>query len=95
MPAQPSAPPRPAATPPPQPSAAAAPRVAPGFVVQLGMFSSVENAQAMREKLEAQGIPVFLETRVVIGPFRNRIEADAAHTKLKAMGVRGVIVQRK
>jgi cell division protein FtsN len=69
--------------------------ITPGFVVQLGLFNTVENAQALRARLEAQGIPVFLETRVVVGPFRDRAEADAAQAKLKALGVAGVVAQRK
>jgi DedD protein len=59
------------------------------------MFSSIENAQALLERLKAQGVPAYLETRVVVGPFRDRAEADAAHRKLQAEGVSGVIAQRK
>ena len=79
-------------------SAARAPAALPpatGFVVQLGMFTSVENAQAMLERLKAQNVPAYLETRVVVGPFRDRAEADAAQRKLQAGGVSGVIAQRK
>jgi cell division septation protein DedD len=76
---------------------AAAPPLEPrqGFVVQLGVFTTVENAQSLQSKLKEQGIPVFLETRVVVGPFRDRAEAEAAQRKLKELGVGGVIVQRK
>jgi cell division septation protein DedD len=66
-----------------------------GFVVQLGMFTTVENAQALHTRLRQQGIPAFLETRVVVGPFRDRAEADAAQRKLKELGASGVIVERK
>jgi len=66
-----------------------------GFVVQLGVFTTVENAQALQARLKEQGMPAFLETRVVVGPFRDRAEADAAQHKLKALGVSGVIVQGK
>ena len=59
------------------------------------MFTTVENAQSLQTKLKEQGIPAFLETRVVVGPFRDRAEADAAQRKLKELGVGGVIVQRK
>lgn len=87
----------------PKPAAAARPGrppraaadITPGFVVQLGLFNTVENAQALRARLEGQGIPVFLETRVVVGPFRDRAEADAAQAKLKALGIAGVVAQRK
>jgi cell division septation protein DedD len=50
------------------------------------MFTTVENAQALQAKLREQGIPAFLETRVVVGPFRDRAEADAAQRKLKELG---------
>jgi cell division protein FtsN len=66
-----------------------------GFVVQLGVFTTVENAQSLQNRLREQGIPVFLETRVVVGPFRDRAEAEAAQRKLEELGVGGVIVQRK
>jgi DedD protein len=67
----------------------------PGYVIQLGMFTSVDNAQTLLERLKAQGVPAYLETRVVVGPFRDRAEADAAQRKLHAGGVNGVIAQRK
>jgi DedD protein len=92
--------PGPARSAPPPPMPAAAPDSVrlpstPGYVVQLGMFSSVDNAQALLERLKAQGVPAYLETRVVVGPFRDRAEADAAQRKLQAGGVLGVIAQRK
>ena len=79
----------------PPPAAIPAVEARQGFVVQLGMFTTVENAQSLQAKLKEQGIPAFLETRVVVGPFRDRAEADAAQRKLKELGVGGVIVQRK
>jgi cell division septation protein DedD len=66
-----------------------------GFVVQTGVFSSHENAVALQSKLQEQGIPSFLETRVVVGPFRNRAEADAATKRLRALGLSGLVSQRK
>ena len=77
----------------PRTAAPAEPRQ--GFVVQLGLFTSVENAQSLYARLKQQGIPAFLETRVVVGPFRDHAEADAAQRKLRALGVSGVIVQRE
>jgi DedD protein len=77
---------------PPRATAPAEPRQ--GFVVQLGLFTSIENAQSLHARLKQQGIPAFLETRVVVGPFRDRAEADAAQRKLRALGVSGVISQR-
>lgn len=88
--------PPPTAAPAAAPPRTAAPLLpAPAFVVQLGMFSSVDNAQSLLERLRAQGVPAYLETRVVVGPFRDRAEAEAAQRKLQATGVSGVIAQRK
>jgi DedD protein len=100
-PVQAAKPPSPAATPAAPSTAASAPTVAlgpaptPGYVVQLGMFTNVENAQGLLERLKSQGVPAYLETRVVVGPFRDKAEADAAQRKLQAGGISGVIAQRK
>jgi DedD protein len=77
------------------PTAAPLPERIKGFVVQMGVFTSTQNAQALEAKLREQGIPVFTETRVVVGPFRNRVEADAARKKLKAMGLQGLVAERR
>jgi DedD protein len=77
------------------PAAAPAPEPIKGFVVQTGVFTSTQNAQALEAKLREQGIPVFTETRVVAGPFHTRGEADAARKKLKAMGLRGLVAKRR
>lgn len=67
----------------------------PGYVVQLGVFSSVEHAQSWQSKLKEQGIPTTLETRVIVGPFQDRAEAEVARKKLKMLGVSGLVAQRK
>jgi cell division protein FtsN len=64
-------------------------------VVQTGVFSSHENAVALRDKLQEQGIPSLLETRVVVGPFRNRAEATAATKRLRELGLSGLVSERK
>lgn len=56
------------------------------YVLQLGMFNNVTNAEEMRAKLEANGIPTQLEIRVQVGPFPTRKEAEAASSRLKALG---------
>jgi DedD protein len=75
-----------------------------GFVVQLGAFSNVTNAQELHQRLKAQGIHSYSEplktaqgdkTRVRAGPFASREEAEKALAKLKAMGVNGVVVENK
>lgn len=57
------------------------------FGVQLGVFNSVANAENLRRKMQAQGVPVIVESRVHIGPFATQAEADQARAKLKAMGI--------
>lgn len=90
-PAQAAAPARQAATPATEPVKAAA---AKEFVVQLGVFSDMENAKQLQAKLAEHGIPSHTETRVQIGPFKTRAEADQAREKLKTLGLSGVIAPR-
>ena len=66
-----------------------------GFVVQVGVFTTIDSAQALHAKLKEAGMPAFLETRLVVGPFRDRAEAEAARRRLNEIGVSGVIVQRR
>jgi cell division septation protein DedD len=63
--------------------------------VQTGVFSSTENALALQARLKDQGIPAFVETRVVVGPFRNRAEAEAAKKRLRELGLQGLVSERK
>ncbi len=57
------------------------------FGVQLGVFNTVANAENLRQKMQAQGVPVVFEARVHVGPFATRAEADEARAKLKALGI--------
>jgi DedD protein len=60
--------------------------------LQAGVFMQAANAQALKSTLEAQGLPVYIESRVHIGPFRDRKEAERMREKLKEMGVSTVLV---
>lgn len=63
------------------------------FALQAGVFSTQKNAEDLRARLELAGIPAQIETRVVVGPFRSRTEAEQAQSKLKALGLaRGQLV---
>lgn len=63
------------------------------FLLQLGVFSNRQNAEALHERLKQAGIPVQLETRVQVGPFSSREEAWRAQEKLRALGVeQGMLV---
>jgi cell division protein FtsN len=46
----------------------------------------------VQAKLSAQGIPSTAQTRVVVGPFSDRAEADAVIKRLKELGLQGVVV---
>lgn len=64
-----------------------------GFVVQMGVFANVGNAQQLHEKLVKAGIPAQIEARVQIGPFTSREQADLARSKMREMGLdAGVVV---
>jgi DedD protein len=82
-------PPAPAASIPAAPAKplAQALRTPPRFVVQMGVFNNLANAEELRAKLELNGIPAQIEARVQVGPFATREEADAAREKLRALGL--------
>ncbi|GAA5171291.1 SPOR domain-containing protein [Viridibacterium curvum] len=61
----------------------------PAFLVQAGVFANYSNAEELRNKLVAAGIPAQIESRVQIGPFANKQEAAAAQQKLRALGLDG------
>lgn len=62
-------------------------KVGGSFVVQLGVFSSTENAEDLRGKLQQAGIVAKLETRVQVGPFASREDALRAQERLRKLGL--------
>ena len=59
------------------------------FRVAVGSFSNPQNALRLAQKLEDAGYPVRLEpigrlTRVVVGPYAERAQAEAAYQALGA-----------
>jgi DedD protein len=77
---------------PPRPAEPAPPRLFAGFLLQAGVFSSVQRAEELHAKLTLSGVQSTLETRVQVGPFRTRKEAEAAQAKLKELGVQTILV---
>ena len=73
---------------------AAKPAPVPGkaYVVQVGVFMSPANARALQQQLARAGIPAHTETRVQLGPFQDRREAETALAKVKKLGVDAVLV---
>ena len=81
-----------------QAAAAAALRSPPGAKpprgphLQAGVFLQPSNAQSFKSNLEAQGLPVYIESRVHVGPFRDRKEAERVREQLREMGVSTVLI---
>jgi DedD protein len=57
-----------------------------GYLLQVGVFTSLDNAEALRARLEGLGIPARMESRVVMGPFPNQAAARAAQARLREAG---------
>ncbi len=66
------------------------PRLLSGISLQAGVFADPRRAEEVHARLLQEGIPATLETRVLVGPFSNRTEADAARAKMAAMGIDSV-----
>lgn len=79
-------------TPPPPAPAPTSQPPAKGYAVQLGVFSNPANATQMQEKLAQHGIKSYTETKLNVGPFRNKAEAEEALTKLRGLGISAVVV---
>jgi DedD protein len=65
------------------------------FEVQVGVFTDMENAKQLQAKLAEHGIPSHTETKLQVGPFNTKAEADAAREKLKALGIGAAVVPGK
>ncbi len=56
------------------------------YVLQVGGFMDPAAAEALRARLAQSGLPVQLESRVVVGPFADRREALATQSRLREQG---------
>ncbi len=65
-----------------------------GFIVQLGVFADPVNARELVERLNKIGVKARMETRVQVGPFRNREEAEKARAEIARLGVKGVVATK-
>ncbi|MCQ4144868.1 SPOR domain-containing protein [Vogesella sp. AC12] len=63
-----------------------------GYQVQLGLFSSPDNAEKLVADLKKRGITARTETRVQLGPFRTRAEAEEAMQRLRALGYQPLLI---
>jgi len=82
--------------------ASAAQASAPRFVVQVGAFNEVQRMRDARAKVEKLGYKTYItevdsatgkRTRVRLGPFASREEAEAAAAKVKTVGLPANIYQ--
>ncbi|MDR3428558.1 MULTISPECIES: SPOR domain-containing protein [Silvimonas] len=62
-----------------------------GYTVQAGVFLHASNADKLLTQLQNAGVPAWLETRVQIGPFKNKADAEAAISKLRKLGIEPVV----
>lgn len=67
----------------------------------MGLFAQVENAQRVRERLLEAGLPALvdevsmtngLRTRVRVGPYEQKSQADEAGTQVRALGLDSVVL---
>lgn len=67
-----------------------------GFILQVGVFLNLSNAEDLRRRLVDAGIPAHIEARVQVGPFASQAEAVAAQQKLRALGMEpGMLIAPK
>jgi len=91
-PAAPAPKPKPAAA--PVPAASASALRTGRFVVQVGTFSNAANAKSLADRLGGFTDATGALTRVRMGPFATRAEADAARAKAAAAGYRDAAIIR-
>ena len=77
-----------------EPAAAAATAEEARFIVQVGAFADADKVREARTKVERAGMKTYTQvvdtkegkrTRVRVGPFTNRAEADKAAARIKAL----------
>jgi DedD protein len=66
------------------------------FIVQIGAFAEADKVREVRQKLERAGIKTYTQvvdtkdgkrTRVRVGPFEGRAEAEKAAARIKGLGL--------
>ena len=89
--------PAPAPTPAPVP---ARPVPLEGFAINVGLFADATNADRVLTRLLDAGLPAFIQvvdspngqrTRVRVGPFASRAQADEAAVRIRALGLDAVV----
>lgn len=70
----------------------APPRQTSGFALQAGVFSDPRRAEELYARLTLEGIPASIESRVQVGPFKSKEEAERARARMKGLGVEAVLL---
>ncbi|NNM83422.1 MAG: SPOR domain-containing protein [Burkholderiales bacterium] len=74
-----------------------------GYYLKVGVFSNEANAKDLRAKLSSEDFKTLVEpmksekglqTKVMVGPFASRDEADKALRKIGRMGILGIVESR-
>ncbi|WP_248281522.1 SPOR domain-containing protein [Aromatoleum petrolei] len=82
-----------------KPAVASAPAAGNSFVVQIGAFGDGAKAASIAADLKRRGFAAYTEkvgamTRVRIGPFGGRDDADKAAQRVRASGLSGSVVSK-
>ena len=77
------------------PAETTAPTPGKTYLVQVGIFNSPANAKALQKQLRRAGFDVHLETRVQLGPFKDKADADKALARAKKLGINAVLVSSR
>ena len=73
----------------------------PKVIVQVGAFSDAEKVREVRRKLESAGLKTYTQsiekdgkrtTRVRVGPFDNRTEADKAAARIRKLDLQANVI---
>jgi DedD protein len=83
------------ATPSPPPATQTALVQGKAYMIQVGVFTSPANAQALQQQLQRAGIEAHLETRVQLGPFKDKRDAERALARAKKLGINAVLVSAR
>jgi len=86
-----SAPHAPAPPAPPRQADASMEPLPNGYFVQLGVFNTTDSASRLFDNATALGLPTHIQSRVVVGPFSHKREAEAARDRLKDVA-KGVVL---
>jgi DedD protein len=62
------------------------------YIIQVGVFTSPANAKAVQKQLKRAGMQAHLETRVQLGPYRDKREAERALARARELGIDAVMI---